>query len=547
MGEIFAKYHLKRKHLYMFGLIILVLAAVSVTVYGIGFDEGKSEGAEDADEKRAQIEKIYTQEYQDGTESRIENAKLSGKYTEDCMFIEPNPYGTNTLSLYVYFRSEIASKVSYTVSVSDDEISDFSAIPQSENDYNTEHEFQVIGLIPDMKNKVTFTIRYDDNTQQEYEYTYEMGQLAGEEELRLDIEYVSENAETKLTEGLYVILGNDSDGLDFMYYYDNEGVLRGEVPIIDYRSHRLLFDNGLMYYSISETQIAAMNSLGKIEQIYDTGSYELHHDYVFDDRGNLIVLASDTESESVEDFIIRIDKNTGDITGVLDFGSLFPDYKENCLEAADGDLDWIHINTVQYVGDDMLIVSSRETSTILKISEAFSSPKIEYMIGSADFWQGTGYESLLLEKDMGNGRFSDTGGQHSVTYEKDDGLEEGQYYLYMFNNNFGASESREFDWTQINGIETSVKGGQTSYYYKYLVDESACTYTLVESFEVPFSAYVSSAQEYRGNIIIDSGTAGTFGEYDSDGNLLKEYNMQLAKSYIYRVFKYNFEDFFTIN
>ena len=33
-------------------------------------------------------------------------------------------------------------------------------------------------------------------------------------------------------------------------------------------------------------------------------------------------------------------------------------------------------------------------------------------------------------------------------------------------------------------------------------------YTLVQSFEVPFSPYVSSVQEYDGNLIIDSGMKG---------------------------------------
>lgn len=58
------------------------------------------------------------------------------------------------------------------------------------------------------------------------------------------------------------------------------------------------------------------------------------------------------------------------------------------------------------------------------------------------------------------------------------------------------------------------------------------------------NAYVSSAQEYDGNIIIDSGMQGIFGEYDSNGNLIQEFQMTLADEYIYRVYKYDFRNFY---
>ena len=523
--KLFGKRRPNRKRIFIAAaagaLVICAAGAAIVSAFGArGQTEDEEEDA--LAEEQERISRIYTEEYQESVQTRLDNAKNSGNYTEDAMLIEPNPYGTNSLSLYVYFKTEDAARVSYTVSVEDGDISDFSASPASEEAYGTEHEFQVTGLVPDMENTVTFTVSYEDGSVKEYQYTEETADTAGSEAVRLRTEDAVEDASEKLENGLYVILGNDSDELDFMYYYDNDGVLRGEVPLIGYRSHRLLFREGLMYYSISETKIAAVNSLGMAEKIYDTGTYELHHDYAFDADGNLLVLATDTEKDSVEDIVIRLDGESGEITGVLDLGEVFPDYKESCSVAEDGDLDWIHINTLQYLEDETLILSSRETSTILKISGAFSEPAVDYMIGAEEFWEGTGYEELLLEKDESGGTFSDTGGQHTVTYVEDDTLPEGQYYLYMFNNNFGAGESRDFDWTVIEGIETSMENGETSRYYRYLVDETEGTYTLADSFDIPFSAYVSSAQEYGENIVIDSGMAGVFGEYDSEGNLIRE-------------------------
>lgn len=167
------------------------------------------------------------------------------------------------------------------------------------------------------------------------------------------------------------------------------------------------------------------------------------------------------------------------------------------------------------------------------------------MIGEESFWQGTGYEDLLLEKDESTGSFSNTGGQHSITYVKDDSLNAGEYYIYLFNNNFGTSESKpSYDWEQIDGMEISVTKGSTSYFYKYKINENDRTYELVQSFEVPYSAYVSSAQEYDGNLIIDSGMKGILGEYDSNGNLIQEFEMKLSDKFIYRVYKYDFEGFY---
>ena len=268
----------------------------------------------------------------------------------------------------------------------------------------------------------------------------------------------------------------------------------------------------------------------------------MHHDYQFDNDGNLILLATNEEKDSVEDCVIKVDVNTEAVSELLDLDDLFGSYKETTDHTSSSKWDWMHINTLQYLEEDSLILSSRETSSILKINHISSKPSIEYIIGNEDFWENTGYEKYLLSKE---GEFLTSGGQHTVTYMEDDSLEEGQYYLYMFDNNFGYSKTRkDYDWTVNEGIQTSITEGKTSYYYQYLVDENKGTYTLVKSFEVPFSAYVSSAQNVGNHIIVDSGIAGFLSIYDTDGNLEEQFSIKKNDRFIYRIYYYDYKGYY---
>lgn len=485
------------------------------------------------------IKKTYNAEEQQKIADELEKKKESQEYTLSNMLIEYNPFGTNTQSLYVYFETDSAVKVSYTIHVKEDDIADFSRNVYQDEEYQKEHEFQVIGLIPDTENTITFYITNEDGSTDTKEIVYEMGSLYGEEAVQLDTD-VKQSAD-KLEDGLYVVLGNDSPSMDFMYYYDNNGVLRGEVPLLGYRSHRLIFDENSMYYSISEKKMAQVNRLGQVTKVYDLGNYKLHHDYVFDENGNMLILATDTTQDSVEDIVLKLDVNSGEVTEVLDLGDLFGEYKKTCVKNSSDELDWMHINTIQYIGNGSVLLSSRETSTIIKVDNIYDGPVVSYMIGEKDFWKDTSYVSLLLNK---KGDFTIQGGQHTITYETDESLSDGQYYLYMFDNNIGISETRpDYDWSSIGLKVSSAVDGKNSKYYKYLVDENEGTFELVDSFKVPYSRYVSSAQETGDNVLVDSGLKGTFTEYDVDHKAIVTYKMDYEK-FIYRVFKYKFDGFY---
>nr|WP_269094223.1 aryl-sulfate sulfotransferase N-terminal domain-containing protein [Bifidobacterium longum] len=155
--------------------------------------------------------------------------------------------------MYVYFTTDQASTVSYTVSaegypdytanaITSDEaaaayreaaagdadgsgnVGGTSTASQtttvSSNDIaSTEHEFLVLGLIPKVKNTITLTITDTDGNATTRTIEQTGPKLLGEEEVRLEQAVApDESTVTTLGNGLYAILGNDSNEQDFMYY-----------------------------------------------------------------------------------------------------------------------------------------------------------------------------------------------------------------------------------------------------------------------------------------------------------------------------------------
>lgn len=412
--------------------------------------------------------------------------------------------------------------------------------------YTTEHEYLLIGAIPNQTNTITVTLtNKQGKVVDTLSWSYNAPSLQGGDQY-LTVECDDSNT-SSLSNGLYTVLGNDvtedSEEQAYMRLYDNYGIIRSEIPIVSYRSHRILFENNTMYFSISSTKIVGMEQTGYVSKIYDTGNYKLHHDYIFDSNNNILVLASEKEAKTSEDKIIMIEKDSGNITELVDLIDLLPDYySTTSLPDGAEDLDWMHINSLALVDKTSLIISSRETSTIIKLDNIYSNPTIDYMIGSDNLWQESGYDSLLLNK---TNDFSMQAGQHCVTYVDDNSLPQGQYYLYLYNNNLAVSTTRpDYDWKSDSNYSNTyynLKKG-TSYYYKYLVDENNRTVELVSSIPVAYSGYVSSVQELDGNVIIDSGIAMSWSEYSQDGTLLRTFKTTGGK-FVYRVFKYDYLDY----
>lgn len=488
------------------------------------------------------MDTIYTLEYQSDIAAQIENLKNSKNYTLEDPLVIANPYGTNTTGLYISFSTDSPTKSSYTVSADDYE--DFSG--NLNENYTTEHEYLLVGIVPDTENTISLTVT-DKNGKEagSLELIYDAPSLLGSEKnIQLDI--MKGNSSAQLSDGLYTMLGNrteeDNDQVDFLLLYDNSGTIRSEIPIQSYRACNVLFDNEEMYFSTSAETIAAMNSLGQITDLYDMGNYTLHHDYIWGSHDDILVLATEKDSATEEDRILSVDRDNGEVAELIDLSDLFENYFDT-LDMTDSEeaFDWMHINSLQLVGEDSIIISSRETSSIIRIDHIYEEPSVNYIISSSQFWEESGYDDLVLEQD---GDFSLNAGQHCVVYEPSEDLEDGQYYLSFYNNNNAVISTRDYDYSSDSGYDGTFSGveGDTSYYDRYLVDESERTFTLEERIPVTYSGYVSSVQNLGNNLLVDSGSAFAAVEFDVNGEPIQTLT-GTGDTWWYRVFKYDYKGF----
>lgn len=494
--------------------------------------------------------------YDEGVQRRLASVIVKMSESREYSLEDPlavmNPFGTSSNGLYLNFRTGKAGNIQYTIHVDDESIPDYTAVAYDGDKLRKQHEFQMIGLVPGMKNEVTLElVGKKGKVLNSMSFAVTLPEPVSEYPVQLESTEGESMAE--LSDGLYAMIRVGGYN-GYAFFYDNDGIMRYEMILEGYGLDRILWHNGNMLTCVSAFKMAEFNRLGQPISIYDMGDYELHHDMVLmGEEDKLVALASDKNDEvNPEDLLIEVDLESKEVTERIDFKELMSEYyntEVSALTATDeffwlaGEKDWIHLNTVQYLPeDDSVIVSSRETSTIIKVKNIQEDPELDYLIGDENFWKDTAYEEYALKQA---GDFIPQYGQHTVEYVADDSLGEGQYYLRMFNNNYWVNGTRD-DYT-IEDLPSSVgtaltSDTLTSSVYIYLVDENERTFTLDESFEVPYSSIVSNVTPSQDNLVINSGTAKVFGEYDQDGELIRQFSYD-CELQTYRVMKDDFTDF----
>ena len=486
---------------------------------------------------------VYSDAYQKVINEKIEELKDKTYDFEDPLLIY-NAYGTNKSGINMYFNTNEESYVTYTITAEDKDIKDYTKTLYNggENNLTKNHEYQITGLVAGEMQTIKFKLYNKDNKVIE---TNTINVFMPETSVDIKLDVKNGKSKSKLEDGLYAVLGHDKNFNSNIYLYDNDGILRSEIPLNSYRTDRIIKINDNLLYSYTKRDFVLVNRLGKVIKTYKIDGYYMHHDFIYDDNtNNLIILANKDDANTIEDRVITLNLDTGKTKEIINMQDFAKDFYDTAVAPEDGntyggnELDWVHLNSLSINGND-IVLSSREFSTIFCISNFYNNPTLKYVIGDPSIYEGTSLESYALKKQ---GDFISQAGQHTITYLFDESLGAGRYYLIMFNNNYAGSRTRpDFNWEPFVGAG-DYNNGDASKYYKYLVDENNKTFTLVDSFDLDYSSIVSSVEQLDKNLVSSSGMDNSFSEYDSNHVLIRKFNYS-SKKYAYRVFKYNFNSF----
>ena len=296
-----------------------------------------------------------------------------GIYSFDEPYVILNPYQNSPLSALIAFSTN--EEVSVTLTVPGlDEHSTFTQQFES----SKTHLVPVYGLYADTLNQITLSLS-DGQTK-----IIEIQTDPLPEDFTLPTD-VYANKE-KLGNELY-FLTPSSDG--YTAAYDVNGDVRWFLTTKNVWDIKRLSNGNLLlssdrplappYYM---TGLMEMDLLGKVytEYVVETG---YHHDAIELPNGNLLLAGNNPDKMTVEDYVVEINRQTGEIVKSWDLTTILPmdaAKSENWTEH-----DWFHNNSVDFDAiHNSIILSGRHQDAVISID--YDTGALNWIVGDPTGW-----------------------------------------------------------------------------------------------------------------------------------------------------------------
>lgn len=306
-------------------------------------------------------------------QEKLENKFLEKtNYTMEHPNIILDPYDISPLTALVIFETSDLTAPEVTIKGKDENTTFTKTFTPSKK-----HILPIYGLYPDTNNEVTIECNGQKNV-----FYIKTDPLP--EDFAIPTKVESNKAE--LGNDLYFVTPS-SDG--YVAAYDVNGDVRWyltETFTWDIQrlnnGNILLSSNRLINPPYYMTGLMEMDLLGKVYYEYNLpGGY--HHDVFELENGNLIIASDNFENGTVEDYIVEMDRKTGEIVKTIDLTKILPQDEGRNVNATD--YDWFHNNSVWYdAATNSLTLSGRHQDAVVNLD--YSTNEINWIVGSKDGW-----------------------------------------------------------------------------------------------------------------------------------------------------------------
>jgi arylsulfate sulfotransferase len=285
-----------------------------------------------------------------------------------------NPYLINPLSALILFTTEEETAVTLTVHGKRNERENLThSFPAA-----TTHVIPVIGLYEGIENRVTVELANGESR------TFAVtGDPLPEEVCRC------RNISTSM----------DYFGNDFMFLtpagknlptaYDYRGDIRWLLTVNTMFDIKRLANGNILTGSwrycrmpYNSTGLVELSLVGKVYREYRMpGNY--HHDQWEMEDGNILALTQDFTTDTVEDMIALLDRETGEVLRTWDFKEFLP--QDVAGSGSQDAHDWFHNNALWYdKTNNSITISGRHQDAVVNFD--YDTSKLNWIIGDPEGW-----------------------------------------------------------------------------------------------------------------------------------------------------------------
>ena len=299
----------------------------------------------------------------------------SGNYTLENPLVVRNPYLINPLSAVICFNTaeETTAEITVKGKAKEGDITHTFAASK-------EHVLPIYGLYDNYTNTVVITLGNGNTSEVKIE----------EEELNVNRALYCHTTPEYFGKDLMLIstttpLIDSARTVGFDYAGDLRWMITNKQSwdIKKLENGRLLYTSYRTiqkpYYTVGFME---MDFCGKIYKEYRLpGGY--HHDGIELENGNFLVASDNDFEESVEDYVVEVDKTTGEIVKSWDLLKILPREKGN---AGDWNYhDWFHNNAVWYdKATNSITMSGRHKDAIINFD--YDSGNLNWILGDPEGW-----------------------------------------------------------------------------------------------------------------------------------------------------------------